>query len=218
MEAKKSQIRKDILQSSFDAGACHIGSALSCVDILVDLFYVKGVKSEQFIFSKASGVSAYYAILADFGYFPREELAEYLKNYPLPSKEVPGIIHSMGSLGHGLSIACGIALADRSKDIYVLLSDGECQEGSTMEAVLFARQHNLTNLYVIVDYNKLQACGETKYILDMGTVLAFFNNSLPNCNITYTKKGDGVDFMENNNDWHYRNLTPELLEKALCQI
>ena len=218
MEAKNKQIKRDILNASYEAGACHIGSALSCVDILVDLFYNKKIKPEQFVFSKASGVATYYAILVDLQYFTREKMVEYLKKYPLPSKEVPGVIHSMGSLGHGLSVACGLALSDRSRDVYVLLSDGECQEGSTMEAVLFAKQHNLTNLYVTIDYNQIQACGKTDEILEMGTVLYFFNESLPNCDIRFTTKGDGVDFMEDDYTWHYKNLDEELLKKALCQI
>ena len=218
MEAKISQIKKDVLVASYDAWACHIGSALSCVDILVNLFYVQKIKPEQFLFSKASGVATYYAILADLGYFPKEKLAEYLKNYPLPSTEVPGVVHSFGSLGHGLSVACGMALGDRENEYYVLLSDGECQEGSTLEAVSFAKHHKLDNLYVIVDDNKNQALGKTKDILNMGGIFEFMKNTLPNCEIVETVKGSGVDFMENDNSWHYRNLDKEHLEKALAQI
>lgn len=218
MDAKTSQIKKDILNASYEAGACHIGSALSCVDILVNLFYNVLKDEDIFLFSKASGVAALYAILADKGYFPKEKIARYLKNYPLPSKEVPGIIHSLGSLGHGLPVACGLALADRTRNVYVLLSDGECQEGSTFEAVLFAKQHSLKNLFVIVDDNKFQACGATKDILALETVFEFMKNSLPNVEIVDTVKGAGVDFMENKNCWHYENLTKKFLDEALCQI
>ena len=215
---KVKQIKRDILQASYDAGACHIGSALSCVEILVDLFYVKKIKPENFLFSKASGVACYYAILADLGYFPKDKLVEYLKQYPLPSKEVAGIQHSFGSLGHGLSVATGLALADRKRDIYVLLSDGECQEGSTLEAVSFAKQHFLTNIFVIVDNNGLQACGSTKDIIDMTYIWEFMLKSLPNCWIADTIKGDGVDFMENDYTWHYKNMSKEQLNLALKQI
>ena len=216
MEAKITQIKKDVLVASYESGACHIGSALSCVGILVDLFYNKLGKDDVFVFSKASGVAAFYAILADTGYFPKEKLVEYLKNYPLPSKEVTGVIHSMGSLGHGLSLACGLALGDRNRKVYVLLSDGECQEGSTMEAVLFARQHKLDNLFVIIDHNRLQALGYTDEILKID--FDFYTRNLPHCEVVVTTKGDGVDFMEDDNSWHYRNLDVDQLEECVCQI
>ncbi|MEK7180270.1 MAG: thiamine pyrophosphate-dependent enzyme [Patescibacteria group bacterium] len=214
---KKRQIKRDILNASFEAGACHIGSALSCSDILVDLFNILK-KEDVFLFSKASGVAAYYAILADKGHFPKEKTAEYLKKYPLVSKEVPGVIWSGGSCGHGLPVACGLALADRMRKVYVLLSDGECQEGATYEAALFARQHKLKNLYVLIDNNGLQACGATKDILDLETAFEFLKKTLPNCKIFETIKGAGVDFMEGDFTWHYRNLTPALLARALKQI
>lgn len=212
------QIKIDILNASYEAEACHIGSALSCVDILFNLFYNVLKDEDVFLFSKASGAAALYAILADKGHFPKEKLAGYLKDYPLASKEVPGVVHSVGSIGHGLSVAAGIALSDRSKNVYVLLSDGECQEGSTYEAVLFARHHNLTNLHVIIDNNGLQACGKTKDILGLSTAFEFMKNALPNCSIITTVKGDGVSFMENNYEWHYKNLNKELLEQAIEEI
>lgn len=218
MEAKISQIRKDVLNASYEAGACHIGSALSCVPVMVQLFYNGMKEGDIFLFSKASGVATYYAILADKGFFLKEKLVEYLKQYPLPSTEVPGVFHAFGSLGHGLPVACGMALADRSRNVHVLLSDGECQEGSTLEAVLFARQHNLVNLHVFIDNNELQALGRTEDILDLSTVFDFMEESLPNCTVVNTIKGCGVDFMENNNDWHYQNLTKDLLDSALAQV
>jgi transketolase len=212
----KKIIQKNILTASFEAKACHLGSALSCVDILVDLFDNVIQPNDVFLFSKASGVATYYAILADRGYFAPDKLAEYIHKYPLPSKEVPGVLHSFGSLGHGLSVAAGLALADRKRKVYVLLSDGECQEGSTMEAVLFARQHRLDNLYVHIDYNKLQACGAIDDVLKVDW--NFFEYNLPHCKIHHTIKGAGIDFMEGDYNWHYQNLTPELLDEALKQI
>lgn len=214
----KKQIQRDILQMSYEAGACHLGSALSCVDILVDLFDNVIEDDDIFLFGKASGVATYYAILAEKGYFAKDKLVEYIKNYPLPSKEVEGVLHSFGSLGHALSVATGLALSDRNRRVFVLLSDGECQEGSTLEAVAFAGHHNLTNLYVIVDNNGIQACGHTKDILKMDTIWEYMENTLPNCKIIETVKGDGVEFMSNDHNWHYQNLTPELYEKALKQI
>lgn len=220
LKQKANEIRKQILQSSFDAKACHIGSALSCVDIMVDLFYNVLKKEDIFLFSKASGVATYYSILADKGYFSKEKIAEYLHNYPLPSKEVPGVIHSCGSLGHGLPVATGIAYAHPERNVYVLISDGEVQEGTTWESALFARQHRLSNLFVIVDYNRIQAMGKTDDILDLTTAMKFLEETFPHVWIEYTTKGQGVDFMSDNPDWHYKNLTPELLDKALkqCQI
>lgn len=203
---------------SFEANACHIGSALSCVDIMVKLFYEILKDEDIFLFSKASGVATYYAILADKGYFPKEKLAEYLHNYPLPSKEVPGIIHSLGSLGHGLPVAAGIAYANPNKQVYILMSDGECEEGTTYETALFARQHKLKNLHVFIDYNCIQACGWTFDILDLTTAFQFLNATLPNCQILHTTKGKGVSFMQDDPSWHYRNLTPELLEAALNEL
>lgn len=217
---KKKEIRRSILENSYLAHACHLGSALSCVDIMVDLFYNRLKDDDIFLFSKASGVATYYTILADKGLFPKEKIAEYLHNYPLPSKEVPGVIFSCGSLGHGLPVAVGIAYAKPDKQVYVLISDGECQEGTFWESALFARQHKLENLHVIVDYNKIQAMGNTKDILDLDDGLFLMRNIFPNLEVVETVKGKGVDFMENSAKWHYANLTPELLEQALkqCQI
>lgn len=215
---KQRAIKREVLKASYEAGACHIGSALSCVSILVDLFYKTLKEEDIFLFGKASGVAAYYAVLADKGYFPKTKLAYYLKNYPLVNKEVPGVVHSFGSCGHGLSVAAGVALGDRTKKVYVLLSDGELDEGSTYEAALFARHHKLNNLYVIVDNNEFQALGKTKDILDLKTAFEFFKKTLPNCRIIKTIKGAGVDFMRADNSWHYRNLTEELYQQAKCQI
>lgn len=212
------ELRKQILQASFEAGACHIGSALSCVEIISNLYDNVLKDDDIFLFGKASGVATLYVILAGKGYFPKEKVAEYLKNYPLPSREVPGVIHSFGSLGHALPVACGMALGDRNRRVFVLLSDGELDEGSNYEAALFARQNKLTNLFVTIDRNFYQACGRTKDILDLDTALDFYEKTLPNCEIVNTLKGAGVDFMEGDNSWHYKNLTLELLKRALEQL
>ncbi len=211
------RIRKSVLENSYKAGACHIGSALSCVDIMVELHYNILLEEDVFVFSKASGVATYYAILADKGILPKD-FSEILKKYPLPSREVSGIIHSVGSLGHGLPFAVGMAFADRSKRVFVLISDGEVQEGTTYESALFARQHKLDNLFVIVDDNKIQGLGFNKDILDLETAYTFLKNTLPNFERRETIKGQGIDFMENKPEWHYKNLTKELLDSALKQI
>ena len=219
LKQKEQEIRRQILQSSFDAKACHIGSALSCVGIMVDLFYNRLQEGDIFLFSKASGVATFYSILADKGFFPKEKIAEYLHDYPLPSREVPGVVFSCGSLGHGLPVACGLAHANPDKKVYVLISDAECQEGTTYESALFAHHHDLKNLHVIVDNNAIQACDHTYNILNLNlTAFPFLKESFPDIDIVNTIKGDGVDFMEDSPEWHYRNLTPELLDEALKQI
>jgi len=210
-------MKKEILINSYKAGACHISSALSCIDILVDIFKQKK-EDDIFLFGKASGVAAYYCLLAEQGEIPKGKVAYYLKNYPLVSKEVPGVVHSFGSIGHSLSVAAGIAFADRKRNVYVLISDGELMEGSTYEAALFIGQHNLKNLYVHVDDNKLVALGKTKDILNLDNAFEFYQKNIPNFIRHETIKGAGVDFMENDYTWHYKNLDENLLEKALEQI
>jgi len=236
------RIRQNILKSSFKVGACHIGSALSCVEILISLYSKILKKGDIFLFSKASGVSALYAVLAEKGIINREKLAYYLKKYPLAGREVPGVIWSAGSLGHGLPVALGIALADKKRKVYCLISDGELEEGTTWESALFANHHQLDNLTVIIDRNYFQACGKTEEILRLESLQDKWQSfgwqvkeinghsfseilsalkvkhKKPLIIIAKTVKGKGVDFMENNFEWHYKNLTAELYEKAFLQI
>jgi len=211
MNPKK--LRREILKTSYLAGACHIGSSLSCVEILLGILR-KMKKKDRFIFSKASGACAYYILLAEAGHFPKEKLSYYLKNYPLCDKRVPGVIHSVGSLGHGLPVATGLALADRIRDVYILMSDSELQSGTTWECLLFIKQHKLKNLKIYVDNNGLQACGKIKDILDLPWGFLKKNGF----KIIKTVKGKGVDFMENKAEWHYWNLDEAKLKKALCQL
>jgi transketolase len=218
METKIKEIKRLVLNASFEAGACHIGSALSCIPKMVELHYNILKKDDVFLFSKASGVATYYAILCDKGYFSREYLPVFLKNYPLPSTEVPGVVHSFGSLGHGLPVAVGMALGNRNKNVHVLMSDGEVQEGTTFESALFARQHKLDNLFVYIDDNKIQGLDYTDKILNLDTAYEFLKATLPHLEILDTKKGAGIDFMSDDAAWHYRNLTPELLAQALAQV
>ncbi len=211
------KIRKMVLLASYDAKACHIGSSLSCVEILVDLYWKTMKKEDVFIFSKASGTATLYSVLSEKEYFPKEKLVYYLKHYPLADKEVPGVVHSVGSLGHGLPVAVGLALADRDRDVYCLIGDAEIQEGTTWESILFARHHKLKNLKIIVDRNFYQACGHTEDILKIDKALELLNKLFP-IRIERTTKGKGVDFCENDYKWHYKNLDKKLLEKALKQI
>ena len=222
------EIRRKILAISYKAGACHIGSALSCVEILQVLYGLEG----EFIFSKASGISAYYAMNYD-----TKEAIKMLKEHPLPGN---GLIWSGGSLGQGLSVACGLALANRERNVYVLMSDGELQEGQTWEAIMFANHHNLKNLIVVVDYNGLQACGKVKDICSLEPLEEKFQafgwctsevdghdisklkmrikkRHKPHVIIANTIKGKGVDFMEGDYTWHYKNLDENGYKKAILQ-
>lgn len=235
---KMDTTRKNILINSFKAGACHVGSSLSCVEILKAIYAVKG--DGYFIFSKASGACALYQVLAEQGIIKEEEVADYLKKYPLASKEVPGVIHSVGSIGHGLNVAVGMAYADRTKKVYCLISDGELNEGSTWEAILFAGHHRLGNLYVFVDSNGLQACGKTSDIMNLSNALAALEDlnlatDIVNCGhcvediihsikttATYgeplmievmTTKGKGVPEIEDDYTWHYKNITEAQLKQ-----
>jgi len=192
--------------------------------------------------------------LAEMGYFPLEWLDTYYKNGSnLPGHAthscVPGVEVSTGSLGHGLSLASGMALVGKrdKKDyrIFCLLSDGECDEGSTWESILFASHHKLDNLTAIVDYNKIQALGNVKDVLDLEPLTdkwrAFgwavreidghnleeieealsqlpFEKRKPSCVIAHTIKGKGVSFMENKLLWHYRSPQGEEFEKAMREL
>lgn len=229
------QLRKQILKSSYEAGACHIGSALSCVEIIDAIYDVKK-EEDIFLFSKASGVCALYCKL-----FP-DKATELIKKYPLPHKEA-GLIWSGGSLGMGLSVACGLAITDRNRKVYCLISDGELQEGQTWEAIMFANHHNLNNLMVVVDRNGIQALDFTENIIKLEPLqrkFEFFGwdcdsvdghnvselkrsiqNISPNkplCVIAQTIKGKGVDFMEDDASWHYKNLYEEGFKKAILSL
>ena len=181
MEAKALQIRRDIVSSIHKAGKGHIGGAYSIVEILVSLYYgnilkfdpskPKWEERDRFILSKGHAGIALYAVLADLGFFPKEELDFLNKGRLLaehPDPRIPGIEVVSGSLGHGLSIGAGMALADKfdkkPRKTFVLLGDGECYEGSVWEAAMFASHHQLNNLCGIVDRNGLITHGTTESI------------------------------------------------------
>ena len=213
MEDLARKIRRHIIEASYKAGACHIGSAMSCVEILISIDR-QMKRGDKFIFSKASGAAAYYALLVEKGIIPEDKLVYYLKNYPLPSKKVPGVIFGGGSLGHGLPAATGLALADRDKKVYCLISDAELQEGTTWESLLFKRHHELDNLIIYCDWNDQQACGRVNEVLD---VPVWFLGQM-GVKMIRTIKGKGISFCEDDNNWHYQNLTSTLLEKALKEL
>lgn len=241
----------------------HIGSALSVVDILAVLYgrilrhfpqNPRLLDRDRFILSKGHAGAAVYATLAEVGYFPVEQLATHYQNGSYLSghvshRGVPGVEFSTGSLGHGLPVAAGMAYAakldGRHHRIFVLLSEGDCDEGSNWEAILFAAHHGLDNLVALVDYNKIQSLGPTANTLALepfgakwksfnwavreidghdhedifGTLSEIpFQKGRPNVVIAHTVKGKGVSFMENKVLWHYRTPIGEEFTSALEEL
>lgn len=257
--AKK--IRRKVLEMIYVSGASHLGSCFSLIDILIVLYFEilrvdpKNPFSEdrdRVILSKGHAVAALYAVLAERDFFPAEELVTFYKSGgKLPGhstrNSVPGIEVSTGSLGHGLPMGAGMALAGKRDNkkhrIFVLMSDGELDEGSNWEAILFAGHHKLNNLVAIIDYNKLQATGRTNEVLNLEPLAEKWRafgwqaqeidghnfaeikkaslslaEDKPNVIIAHTIKGRGVSFMENEVVWHYRTPNKEEYDKALKEL
>lgn len=245
-----NDLRKKIIKISHSAKSSHIGSSLSIVDILIVL-YQNILKKNIFILSKGHACLALYCVLQKYNYISNKVLESYGKNKTIllshVSHKVPGVEFSTGSLGHGLPYAAGRALAEKinnkKKNIYVLISDGELNEGTTWESLLFASQHKLDNLIVIVDYNKIQSLDFTKNILKLEPLrkkftsfgcfvkvidghnysqiyksLLFKNKNKPYVIIANTIKGKGVKFMENSILWHYKSPTDQELRKAINEL
>jgi transketolase len=260
---KARQLRATCVQMAYDGKESHLKGALSCIDILVALYYCwlkvdpvnpKALDRDRFIFSKGHASSALYAVLADRGFFKKELLATYATDdTSLPSHlcvhALPILDCSSGSLGHGLGIAAGrsyaLSLDNRSSRVVALLSDGECNEGSTWEAATFAAANKLDNLLAIVDYNGIEALGYSDELMAntdlLGKFISFgwagcvvnghdipemlralerhpFEKNKPSVIIAKTKGGAGVSFMENQIVWHYRTPSREDLEKALIEL
>ncbi len=208
---------------------------------------------DRMILSKGHGCAALYAALAECGFFPVDWLESYCDNGARLAGHVtcgaPGVEVSTGSLGHGLSMAGGLALAGkrdrRPYRVFAILSDGECDEGSTWEAALFAPHHRLDNLVAIVDYNKIQSLGSVKEVLDLEPLAekwsAFgwavreidghdvdaveealanvpFEPGKPSCLVAHTVKGKGVSFMEGKLLWHYRTPQNEEYDMAIAEL
>jgi transketolase len=179
------RIRVKTLEMVHRARSSHLGSSFSMAELLAVLFTKTlridpkrpdWAERDRFVLSKGHACAALYAVLAERGFFPKEWLDDFYKDGTrlaghVTHGGVPGVDVSTGSLGHGLPIACGIALAGKrdgcSYRVFALLSDGECDEGSVWEAALFAPHHRLDNLIVIVDYNKIQSLGTVKEVLDL---------------------------------------------------
>lgn len=242
------------------AKASHIASALSIIDILTVLYgqvmqfdpqQPDSDSRDRFILSKGHACVAVYATLAEVGVIPRGQLNTYgddfswLMNHI--SHKVPGVEFSTGSLGHGLPFGVGKALAAKTKGdtwrTFVLLSDGEMDEGSNWEALMFAAHHQLESLTAIIDYNKLQSLDTVGKTLNLEPLVEKLNafgfdtreidghdhselhdaltarpNGRPRSIVAHTVKGKGVSFMENRVEWHYRNPSDEHLAAALREL
>jgi len=241
----------------------HIGSCYSIADLIAVLYgetlqinphEPAWADRDRFILSKGHGCAALYAALAESGFFPTSWLDSFYENGGhLPSHAthwgVPGVEASTGSLGHGLALSCGMAIAGKrdakNYRVFALLSDGECDEGSTWEAALFGGFHHLDNLVAIVDYNKIQSLGRVEDVLDLEPLAAKwtafrwsvreidghdlgqisqalgsvpFERGKPSCVIAHTVKGKGVSFMEDKLLWHYRAPNDEEFEKAGLEL
>jgi len=255
-------IRIHVLRMIYSAKSSHIGSSFSIAELLavlygrilrVDSANIDWADRDRFILSKGHACAALYAVLAETGFFPPEWLDTFYRDGSHlaghATHSVPGVEVSTGSLGHGLSLACGMALAGKHDAmpfrVFALLSDGECDEGSTWEAMLFATHHELDNLIAIVDYNKIQSLGRVSEILNLepfGAKWAAcrwcvreidghdtdeiesaleetpFERGRPSCLIAHTTKGKGVSFMENHLLWHYRAPSEREYAKALEEL
>ena len=266
MHTKSCTLARTIRQLSLEmvhrAKASHIGSALSISDILAVLYSdvldfepndPDWPDRDRFILSKGHACVAVYAALSQVGFFPAKELENYGRNHSVfmnhISHKVPGVEFSTGSLGHGLPFAVGKALAAKKQlrtwGTFVLLSDGELDEGSNWEAILFSAHHRLDNLVVIIDFNKLQSLTTVEQTLKLEPLaekfLAFGWNvieanghdhmslrqafasaaecrQMPSVIIAHTIKGSGVSFMENKVEWHYKSPNDLELEAALSEI
>ncbi len=237
------------------ANAGHIGSTLSCIELVSSVVLFHKIDEEEFILSKGHAAVALYVTLNKKGEISDSELSTFYKEGTrLPAHPAPLVFKSIrfstGSLGHGLPIATGIALSNKLKskklNTYVLISDGETNEGTTWESMHFAVKHNLDNLIVIIDKNKIQGFDFTRNVLgdtckpviwdktgweyreinghDVIAIkntleeLSFNKNGRPKLIIADTVKGKGVSFMENTVDWHYWPMTDEQYNQAVAEI
>ena len=256
-------VRKQILKMVTISNSSHVGSALSTVEIIVTLYSrilnidacnPKNDNRDRFILSKGHASAALYAILSERGFIPKEMLDKYyIDGGILPGhldRNVDlGIEVSSGSLGHGLSMGVGMAIAAKHDNLnyktYVLMSDGECDEGSVWEGAMLAAQLKLENLIAIIDYNKIQSFGRVEDVINLEPFRdkwvsfgwgvkeinghnheelldAFASLPLetgkPSVIIAHTIKGKGVSFMEDKIEWHYKSPTQDQYRIAIEEI
>ena len=262
LQEKAHQLRIDAIKMLFEAQSGHPGGSLSCMDALVALYYnVMNVDPlhpdmpdrDRFVLSKGHCAPALYAVLADKGFFPKEELntlrklGSKLQGHP-DMHTTPGVEVSTGSLGQGISVAMGMALAakhgGKSYKVYTMLGDGECQEGLVWEAAMAAAHYKLDNFTVILDHNGLQIDGKNDDVMSLGDICAKFaafgfdtvkvdghdidavtaalkapfTPGMPKFICCETIKGKGVSFMENNASWHGSAIKPADFKAAMREL
>lgn len=248
---RRARARARLLQMHYEAGIGHIGGNLSALDILLCLYHDILGPDDQFVLSKGHAAGALYITLWSLGRLTDADLKTFHKDatrlpgHP-PTQGLSDVLFATGSLGHGLSLAAGLALAKQLRGepgrVFCLTSDGEWNEGSTWEALIFARHHDLDNLTFIVDHNGLQGFGSTHEVADLYPLADKFRafrvptvkidghdsdalkdaltvrGSLPNALVAETRKGCGVSFMEDRMEWHYLPLTKEEYERAQTEV
>ncbi|OQA34711.1 MAG: Transketolase [Betaproteobacteria bacterium ADurb.Bin341] len=264
LEATARELRARVIETSSKTGTPHLGSCLSCVDILTALYFSVlkidpanpgDVMRDRLILSKGHGAPTLFQVLAKRGFYTESMLESYgqdggvFAEHPPTPDHLAGIEAATGSLGHGLPIGLGMALAgriqERSYNVYAVLGDGECNEGSVWEAAMLASAQRVANLCVIVDFNKWQATGRSREVMaldpladkwrafgwnaaevdghDMTALLNALQqhpagNGRPTAIIAHTVKGKGVSFMEDDNNWHYRTPTADEVIKAKLEL
>lgn len=260
--ALANSMRIDVLNMVYRARASHVGSCFSVIDILAVLYgQVMHVRPQEptwfgrdrFILSKGHAAAAVYAALANIGVISRTDLETYgmdgSRYMTHVSHKITGVEFSSGSLGHGLPFGVGKALAAKKRGetwrVFVLLSDGEMDEGTNWEALMFAAHHRLDNLVAVIDYNKLQSLTSISQTLGLEPLVdkltAFgwavrevdghdhaalardlsstpWTEGRPSLLLAHTTKGKGVSFMENKVEWHYRSPSAEQLSLALAEL
>jgi transketolase len=246
---RKARLR--LLRMHYEAGVGHIGGNLSALDAMLLVHHRVLRPGDTFVLSKGHAAGALYVTLWSLGRLSDEDLASFhrdgsrLAGHPDTGWH-PGIVFSTGSLGHGLPLSAGLALGKRLRGeagrIFCLTSDGEWEEGSSWEALMFAVHHRLTNLVVMIDANGLQGFGTTRGVASLEPLAARFRGfgaspveadghdavameqvianaaGAPAVVILRTVKGHGVSFMEGQIEWHYLPLTAELFGKAVAEI
>lgn len=263
LEKTAREIRARLVALSHASGAPHLGSSLSCVDILVAAYWrvlqidpqaPQDPLRDRLLLSKGHAATSLYCALAYRGFFPLERLDHFaepgscLPEHPSAAC-VPGVEIASGSLGHGLSLGIGMAIAGRIQRqdyrVFVVMSDGECNEGSVWEAALMAPAQKLHSLVAIIDYNKWQATGRSNEVLALSPLRDKWEafgwsvtevdghdidalseamartpdgSGKPRTIIAHTVKGKGVSFMEDDNNWHYRIPTAEEVEMARKEL
>ena len=264
LKSYAATLRARIIETSSKTGTPHLGSCLSCVDILTSLYFSvlrldtsnpRALERDRCILSKGHGAMALFHVLAQRGFYPLSDLDTYgedggvFAEHPPTPDHLAGIEAATGSLGHGLPLGLGMALAARihnqNYNVYAVLGDGECNEGSVWEAAMLAAAQKLNNMCVIIDFNKWQATGRSCEVMaldplaekwrafgwnalevnghnfdELLSALAQFphQNGLPTAIIAHTIKGKGASFMEDDNNWHYRIPTEEEVERSKIEL